>query len=62
MPRTVRSALSTSVQVATLPSTVEMGAMTTASEYATLPDALRNDEAVLYRAWIAHKTVHQPGL
>ncbi len=34
--------------------------MTTASRYATLADVLRDDEAVLYRAWIAGKTVHQP--
>ena len=34
--------------------------MTTASRYATLADVLRDDEAVLHRAWIAHKTVHQP--
>jgi hypothetical protein len=34
--------------------------MTTASRYATLANVLRDDEAVLHRAWIAHKTVHQP--
>jgi hypothetical protein len=37
-----------------------VGAVTTASRYATLADVLHDDEAVLYRAWIAHKTVHQP--
>lgn len=32
------------------------------SRYATLAGVLRDDEAVLYRAWVAHKTVHQgPG-
>jgi hypothetical protein len=35
-------------------------AMTTASRYATLAGVLRDDEPVLHRAWIAHKTVHQP--
>jgi hypothetical protein len=34
--------------------------MTTASRYATVADVLHDDEAVLHRAWIAHKTVHQP--
>ncbi len=29
------------------------------SRYATLAGVLRDDEAVLYRAWVAHKTVHQ---
>jgi hypothetical protein len=52
--------LSTSARAAALPSAVEVGAMTTASRYATLADVLRDDEAVLYREWIAHKTVHQP--
>jgi cysteine sulfinate desulfinase/cysteine desulfurase-like protein len=36
-----------------------MGPMTVTSRYATLAEVLRDDEAVLYRAWIAHKTVHQ---
>jgi hypothetical protein len=25
-----------------------------------MASVLRDDEAVLYRAWVAHKTVHQP--
>jgi hypothetical protein len=52
--------LSTSARAAALPSALEVEAMTTASRYATLTDVLRDDEAVLHRAWIAHKTVHQP--
>lgn len=32
----------------------------TRSRYATTADVLRDDEVVLYRAWIAHTTVHQP--
>ena len=49
-----------SARAAALPSAVEAGEIITAGRYATLADVLRDDEAVLYRAWIAHKTVHQP--
>jgi hypothetical protein len=38
-----------------------VGPMTVTSRYATLAEVLRDDEAVLYRTWIAHKTVHQCG-
>ena len=43
--RTVPGDLSTSARAAALPSVVEVGAMTTASRYATLADVLRDDEA-----------------
>ena len=32
----------------------------TRSRNAAITDVLSNDESVLYRAWVAHTTVHQP--